>query len=356
MRNRISSQVVNRESPNELTRRQQALLVAAVHRFVATAAPVGSHQVAGQYRLGVRAATVRTMMAELEDAGYFYQPHTSAGRIPTEKAFRYYVDNLVPFARLGLKDRAHIELHYSAASRDIAEVMRETPRLLALLTGQAAIVMAPRPESMNLEGVQFVRVRERQVLAVFFAVGGGVHHCLVGTDNDHSQEELERMACYLNESLHGRTLQEARCWIEDRLKEERARYDRFLKAALELGGAMAERAASVDVYVEGSARALEQPEFADPDKMRELVRALEDKTALLKLLERSLSQPYPTVSIGSENFDRHLAAFSVVAAPYQRDSLPLGSVAVVGPMRMDYGRVVPVVDYTARALSRLLGG
>jgi heat-inducible transcriptional repressor len=343
------------EGNSELTRRQHALLMAMLQEFIATAEPVGSHQLAARHPLGVRAAMVRNLMGELEDSGFLHQPHTSAGRVPTEKAFRYYVDQLIPPPPIAHQDRTQIELHYSVTSGDVNAIIRDTSRLLALMTGQAALVTAPRLDAARLERVTFIRMRERTVLAIFIAAAGGVHHRLIDSDADHPQDELDRMAAYLNESLSGRTLEQARRWIEERLHEERARYDGFVRAALILGGAIAQLWNPAEVYVEGSSKAVEQPEFANSSRMRELLRALEDKTALLDLLERTLTGERRTmVSIGSENFDGRLAAFSVVAAPYASGVMPLGSVAVVGPVRMDYERVIPLVDYMARRLSRVL--
>ena len=337
-----------------LARRRRALLLAVVQDFITTAEPVGSLHIASKYSLGVRAASVRSMMAELEEEGYLYQPHTSAGRVPTDRAFRYFVDNIVPNQRqIGFQERTRIQFHYSERTGDPAEVMRNTSRLLALLTGQAAVVVAPRLESVVLERVNFVRVRPRHVLAIFVAVAGAIQNRLVETDQDHSQDELDRMSRYLNECLNGRTLEAARRWIEVALSEERARYDGFARAALSLGDAVISRPAPAEVYVEGNAKALEQPEFSDVNRLKELLRALEDKTALLNLLERSLKESGPMVSIGSENSDARLTDFSVVAAAYG-GLTTLGSVAVVGPVRMDYGRVIPLVDYTAKALSRVL--
>ncbi len=342
------------EQNGERTRRQHTLLLAAVQEFITTAEPVGSQQLVAHHQLGVRAAMVRNLMAELEEAGYLVQPHTSAGRIPTDKGFRYYVDHLMVQPRIGFEDRSQIELYYSAPSGDIHEVIRDTSHLLSLMTGQAALVMAPRLEAVMLERVQFVRLREREVLAVFVAVAGGVQNRFVQTDADHSQVELDRMAGYLNESLRGRTLEQARKWIEDRLKEDRAKYDRFMHTALILGGTIAGGSTAAELYVDGSSKALDQPEFADPNRLRELLRALDDRTALLELLEQSVSLPGPMISIGSENFDARLSGFSVVAAAYASGSMPLGSLAVVGPVRMDYDRVIPLVSYTAKALSRVL--
>ena len=338
------------DAENTLSGRRHTLLLAAVSEFIATAEPVGSNQIASRHHLGIKSAMVRNMMSELEDAGFLSQPHTSAGRVPTDKAFRYFVDHLSG-ARIGFEDRSQIELHYSGRGRDLALLMRDTPKLLSILTGQAAMVMAPRLESVELESVNFIRIRQQEVLAVFVATNGTVQNRLVATDRDHPQGELDRMAAYLNESLGGRTLDEAREWIEAQLKLERARYDRFVREALVLGEAIAGRAEPIEVYVDGSVQALEQPEFTDPGKVRELLRALDDKTALLELLERSIREQGLMVSIGSEN--PRLSGFAVVAAPYIGGSKPLGSLAIVGPVRMDYERVIPLVEYTARALSKI---
>ncbi len=337
----------------ELGRRHHVLLLAVIQDFVATAEPIGSQHIASKYSLGVRAATVRSMMADLETENFLYQPHTSAGRVPTDKAFRYYVDYVMPKRQIGRNDRVQIEYCYSERSRDLTEIMRDTSRLLALLTGQAAMVLTPRFEAVALKRVNFIRLRESQVMAVFIAIGGEVQTRVVDSGRDYTQPELERMANYLNEGLEGRTLEQARTWIESVLNEERTRYDRFVRDALTLGDAAVSRPVPVEVYVEGGAKALQQPEFSDPDKLKELLGALEDKSALLDLLERTLTVGNIEVSIGTEH-DPRLSDLSVVTAAYSKGAMPIGSLGVVGPVRMDYERVIALVDYTARALSRVL--
>jgi heat-inducible transcriptional repressor len=353
-----SSHMHASSKPDELPRRQHLLLLAAIHEFIATAQPVGSHQLASRRSLGIRAAMVRNLMAELDESGYLVQPHTSAGRLPTQRAFRYFVDHLT-LPPIRFSDRAQIELHYSVRASDSTGVIRDTSRLLSLMTGQAALVMAPRLEAVQLKQVQLLRLRENEVLAIFVAATGGVHNRFLRTDTDYGQADLDRMSGYLNESLSGRTLEQAREWIVEQLKHERTLYDQFIRAALMMGGgAIALNPSPAEIYVEGSSKALDQPEFADPARTRALLRALDDKTALLDLLERALNESDQSeilVSIGSENFDARLAGLSVVASPYISDAHPLGSLAVVGPVRMDYERVIPLVSYTARALSRALG-
>ncbi|HYA35933.1 MAG TPA: heat-inducible transcriptional repressor HrcA, partial [Candidatus Binataceae bacterium] len=323
------------ERDQSLAGKRRTLLIATVAEFIATAQPVGSQQVAGRHNIGIKSAMARNMMAELEELGYLSQPHTSAGRVPTDKAFRYFVDHMADSTRIAFRDRTQIELHYSERGRDLLALMRDTPRLLSLLTGQAAIVMSPRLETVEIERVNFVRLRESEVLAIFVTKASTVQNRVVACERDHLQDELDRMARYLNESLHGRTLDQARRWIESQLREERARYDSFMREALEFGDAVTGHIEGGELYVEGSVNALEQPEFADPERVKDLLRALEDKTALLQLLERSLEQHTLTVSIGSENVSPKLAAFSVVAAPYTGGAKPPGSVAIVGPVRMD---------------------
>ena len=296
---------------------------------------------------------VRNLMSELEESGFLMQPHTSAGRVPTEQAFRYFVDHLIPTA-IQFQDRTQIELHYSAPAADLNGVIRDTSRLLALMTGQAALVTTPRLDSLKVEHVSFVRLREREVLTIFVVAAGASQSRVVSTGQDYGQADLDRMSAYLNESLGGLTLRQMREWIERQLNLERATYDQFMRSALVLGGAIANNPVPAEIYVEGSSTALDQPEFADPSRTRELLRALDDKTALLDLLERTLKQSGLTVLIGSENLDARLAGLSVVTAAYASGSNPLGSLAVVGPVRMDYERVIPLVGYTARALSRAL--
>src|SRR5215472_14223106 len=187
---------------DELPRRQHSLLLAAIQEFIETAQPVGSHQLAARRQLGIRAAMVRNLMAELDESGYLRQPHTSAGRVPTERAFRYFVDHLSP-PPIRFADRTQIELHYSAPVTDAAGVIRDTSRLLALMTGQAAVVMAPRLDAVELKQVQLLRLHDHEVLAIFVVATGGVHNRLLYTDAVYHQPDLDRISGYLNESLGG---------------------------------------------------------------------------------------------------------------------------------------------------------
>src|SRR5215469_3316581 len=202
---------------DELPRRQHSTLLAAIHEFIATAQPVGSHQLVARRSLGIRAAMVRNLMGALDESGYLRQPHTSAGRVPTERGFRYFVDHL-HLRPIRFADRTQIQLHYSAPTGDSTEMIRDTSRLLALMTGQAALVMAPRLESVQLKQVQLLSLRQDEVLVLFVVATGSVHNRLVLADSGDEQPDLDRMTGYLNKSLCGRTLDGALEWIAEQRK------------------------------------------------------------------------------------------------------------------------------------------
>jgi len=336
----------------ELEPRRKALLRAIVQEFIETAQAVSSRRIAQNYMLGVRPATVRNMMAGLEQEGYLYQPHTSAGRIPTAKAFRHFVDGLVPCPEIGLPERAQIEFHYSDRARDPAQLVRDTSGLLAALTGHTAVATGPYFDSMTLERIELVYLRAHQVTALLVPAGTGVHDCVLETTRDYSQDELTRMSNFVTSLVKGCTLDQAKVRVRRALREQRTLAHPLVREALQLGSELLARSESDAVYVQGSARVLDQPEFAEPKKAQELLDALEDRAALAKALGQIVDQSNPNVAIGRENSDARLSEFSVVAAAYASGPVRLGSLAVIGPLRMDYGRVIALVDYTARALSR----
>lgn len=342
-------------SQDDLSARLGNVLLAAVEEFIASAGPVGSQQLAAHRRLRVGPAMLRSLMAELESSGYLWQPHVSSGRVPTEKAFRFYVNRALAASRISFEDRAQIEYHYSQSASDADEAIRKTSRFLALLTRQAALVMTPRVAQMALARAKFAWLRPRRVMAIVVTDAGTVHSQPVSIDETVSQEQLDRMAAYLNKRLHGLPLAEARRWIEQRRNENWRDDDPPARVGLTLLGAAIDGFASAGLYVEGSARLLAQPEFDDRDSLRGVLETLEDRTTLLGLLEKTLESEGPTVLIGSELANRRLATLSLVAAPYASGARPIGSVGVMGPVRMPYERVIPLVEYTARALSRRLG-
>jgi heat-inducible transcriptional repressor len=339
----------------ELDPRQREILKAIVQEHLTTGEPVGSSAIAGD--LAVSSATVRGVMADLEELGLLEKPHTSAGRIPTDRGYRYFVDTLVQIHPPPRPERELIERALpQEATTD--ELLRETTRLLSNLSRYAAVVTAPGLAQVPLKRIEFVRLKQNRVLAILVAASGLVRNRLLTLDFPMTAEELTRAAAYLNGILADTPLEVVR----ERLTAEKAReqieYDALAAKALALGLRVVDAAGGEgnEVLIEGEKSFLEAPEFADLKRMRELFAALEEKSKLLAVLDRTLNARELRIFIGSETEFSARTGASVVAAPYATQTGVVGSIGVIGPTRMDYSRAIALVDYTARALSRLLGG
>lgn len=338
----------------DLSQRDVQVLQAIIQDYIEHAEPVGSRTLSRGHGLDVSPATVRNVMADLEHLGYLAKPHTSAGRIPTSKAFRLYVDALLQVRPLASRGRAQVERHYAPAPADVPERLLHTGKVLHHLTRLAAVVALPRLSQEVFREIRFIRLREDRVLAVLVTGAGLVQNRVLSLEGSVTQAELDRAGRYLDTLLTSRsTIAEVRRRIEAALAEDRAAYDRLQARALELGREALEETgpAASEVIVEGAASFLDVPEFADAGKIRSLLEALEGKELILRVLERAENASGIRIFIGAES---ELAAddVSLVVASYRRGDAILGTLGVIGPTRMDYGRVAPVVEYTAALLTR----
>ena len=336
------------------TERQKAVLRAVIHDYIHSAEPVGSRTVARRYAFHLGPASIRNIMADLEDLGYLAQPHTSSGRVPTDRGYRFYVDTLMEPAPLSPEEAGLIERRFTPARGQVEGLMRETSQVLGSLSRCAGVVLAPRFDQLQVMRLEFVSLGADRVLLILVATSGVVHHKVVTVDEILPQDELNRIARYLNELLGGLTLREVRQLLVVKMAEEKALYDQLLRRALELGRKTVEEEQAAEVYIGGTAHIMEQPEFAGAEKMRAIFAAFEEKSRLVRVLDRCLEDAGLTVIIGRELGEVGFQGFSVVASPYFQGGSPVGALAVVGPTRMPYDRVVPLVDYTARLVTRLL--
>ena len=334
--------------------RAKKILHAVVSEYLATGEAVGSHTVTRRYGLDVSAATVRTVMGDLEEAGLLRHAHTSGGRLPTERGLRYYVDMLLRVRSLTTTEKEEIRERVGSSPGDVPEVMQRTSRVLRELSHLAVVVQAPRPESDVVQHLEFVQLREGQLLAVIAAASGQIQNKLVTTDAPLSPSDLDRINNYLNELVNGLTLDQARARLIEEIRSERAQHDEMMSRALKLASAAvpAEDAAP-DLFVDGQSNLLAGK--ADLERAKLLLRTLEEKDLLVRLLERTVSAPGICVFIGAEANLADLTDVSVVAAPYGPEGRPLGTIGVVGPARMNYSRVIPLVDFTAEAIGEALG-
>ncbi|MGA7122570.1 MAG: heat-inducible transcriptional repressor HrcA [Polyangiaceae bacterium] len=340
---------------SELSARARQLLYHCVTEYVSTGEPVGSRTLAKKSGLDLSPASIRNVLADLEDAGYLRQPHTSAGRVPTDRAFRLFIDALMQVRDLTSDDEASIRDRFASLETSVphANVMRETGRLLSELTGTAAVVVAPRPEMLVLKQLRFLRTAPEEVLAVLVMKNGTVQNRFLRaavTDAD-----LQRIHNLLDDVVEGRTLGDLRELFERRLQSERVQHDELRRRAFELGGAAVEEAADreTDMVIEGQDRLLEKPEFDDADHVRRLVTALDARKKLVRLLDLAMKDPGGQVVVGEEAGELG-GGLAIVGAPYTAYGHAAGTVGVIGPTRMDYARVLPLVAATASAMSEFM--
>ncbi len=336
--------------------RARRVLYAVVTEYVATGEPVGSRKLARRYGFNLSAATIRNVLADLEEAGYLTQPHTSAGRVPTAAGYRLFIEALAQMRRLGAGERRRIRERIAQLDPARDDLAVEVGRLLAGVTGAAAVVAAPRPESTPLSGLHFLPLDEERVLAVLVGRSGTVENRVVPVDPVPDREQLQRLNNFLAEIAPGRTLTQLREELAAQLESGRQRAARLREVAAALLSATSEGEAPPRLAIEGQELLFERPEFSDADKLRSYLRTLEEHERLLELLERTLRVGSVQVLIGAEAQLGELDDVSVVGAPFGSAESGAGALGVIGPSRMDYARVVPLVDFAARCVGELLAG
>jgi heat-inducible transcriptional repressor len=336
--------------------RAKKILHAVVSEYLATGEAVGSQTVTRRYGLDVSAATVRNVMGDLEEVGLLKHTHTSGGRIPTERGLRYYVDTLLRVRSLSLGEKDDIRERLGGASADVnvnvPEVMQRTSRLLRELSHLTVVVQAPRPESDAVTHLEFVRLREGQLLAVLETSSGTIQNKLVPVDFPIEPGDLERINNYLHDLVTGLPLDQLRARLIEEVASDRAAHDELAARALRLASAAVPIDSSPEVLVDGQSNLLAGK--ADLERAKVLLRTLEEKDLLVRLLERTLGAPGICVFIGAEANLADLTDVSVVAASYGTEGRPLGTIGVIGPARMNYSRVIPLVDFTAEMIGEAL--
>lgn len=329
------------------------MLYHCVSEYVATGEPVGSRTLAKKSGLDLSPASIRNVLSDLEESGYLRQPHASAGRVPTDRAFRLFIDALMHVRALTVEEWSTIRETYSSLEPG-QNVMRETGKLLSALTGTAAVVVAPRPETLVLKQLRFLRTGPSEVLAVLVMKNGTVQNRFLAAQVTES--DLQRIHNLLDDVVEGRTIGDLRDLLERRLQSDRVQHDELRRRAFELGGAAVEQAAGseADLVIEGQELLLEKPEFYDASQVRRLVTALDAREKLIKLLDLAMGTKGGHVAIGDETGDLGGGQLAIVGAPYTSHGQSAGTVGVIGPTRMDYARVLPLVAATASAMSEFL--
>ena len=341
-------------APTDLTERERDVLRVIIQDYIASAEPVGSRSVARRHGVRLSPETIRNVMADLGELGYLSQPHTSAGRVPTDLGYRFYVDYLMERRPLTRAEESMIERRFRPVQGEVEDLMREATKLLSGLSRSVGLVLAPRVDQLAVKRIEFVHLSTERVLVILITTSGQVNHKIVILDDAIPQEELNKIARVLNNLVEGMSLSRVRQLLVKKMAEEKAMYDELLRRALELGQKSFAGETEGDVYIGGTANIMHQPEFADVEKMRSIFGAFEEKSKLLKILDQCLDQDGLTIVIGSENVVQEVQRLSLVTAPYWCAEHLLGTLGVIGPTRMEYSKIIPLVDFTAKLVSQHL--
>lgn len=350
-----------------LSERQALVLRALVAAYVGEAAPVSSGTVSHLLPVPLSSASIRNTMAELEGLGLIEKPHASAGRVPTEEGLRCFVDRLLHPAELAEYERRSLQSRFEQVEG--GSVMQLASRLLSERTRQLGFALAPRIERLVLRRVSLVRLARGRVLVVMIARSGRVEQRVVEEEGQGDQSRLDRMAASLNERLSGRTLVELRAVLESDLRDLQHQADRLVTRALALGlraFQLPEGRLPGELVITSHLGILDQPEFRDPDRLRALLEAVETQERLMEVLDQVLEGAGSRVSIslGNELEEPGLRQCALVAVPYggspgastrgDAGASPLGVLGVLGPTRMDYARIIPLVSYCSQLVTERL--
>ncbi|CAN5167516.1 heat-inducible transcriptional repressor HrcA [soil metagenome] len=349
-----------------LDSRGQIILTAIINEHFVTGEPVGSKVLADKFAnaSGMSSATIRNVMGELEDRGMLEQPHTSAGRVPTDKGYRFYVDNLLGVLSISNDDLFRIGEEYGLNSQDHEtpdRLMERTSHLLSALSNNVGIVVSPSLASDRLQHIEFVNLSDNRILVVLVSTPNIVHNKIIRLNVSFTKEELERTANYLNSEFAGKSLAEIRNEIMILMHEEKALFDKLLQTAVILCTESIEDDDRLgEVFVDGTTNILTKRDFADLERLRELLRTIGEKSRLMQILTECIERDAGAkgdvqVVIGSENRTPSLQHCTIVSAPYRvGNSSAVGTLSVLGPTRMEYARMISIVSYVAQTLERLM--
>jgi heat-inducible transcriptional repressor len=335
--------------------RSKRLLAALVREYIASGEPVASSLLVTAAGLGVSSATVRSILARLEDEGFVEQPHTSAGRVPTSRGYRFYVDLLLGQKR-SLRAAALLEarLRREGSGGAIETLLPQVSHVLSQASRGVGFAVQPAHEAAVFERVEFVPIGAARVLVVIVARGGHVIQKVIDTGEPLGADDLRQAASYLNDEFSGLPLSRAREAVIERIDEERLLYDALLARAMRLASsAFDDLPIEREIYVEGAASLIDAAPELTLDTLQAIVRMIEEKQKLVRVLNEYIDGPGLTIVIGAEHLDPHLRPFSLIASTYD-DGAGVGTVGVIGPTRMRYPRAIAAVDGAAQAVSRVL--
>ncbi|WP_129596747.1 heat-inducible transcriptional repressor HrcA [Anaerophilus nitritogenes] len=335
-----------------LGERKLKILQAIIKDFILTAEPVGSRTLMKKYDLGISAATIRNEMSDLEEMGFLSQPHTSAGRIPSDKGYRLYVDSLMMMDRLAKNQQDAIQKSFLQSFGEIREIITATSKVLSHMTKLTSVVLSPQFEQSKLKSVQLVPIDEKSLLLIVVSESGIVRNAIVRNNEVFSKEHLELITKILNIKLKGLTIGKVNKDVIYDLKCDMKKYTSLVDLIIPVLLATLEDMISVEVYLDGLMNIFQLPEYHNIEKARDFLQMLNHKEHIMDLLLNSKDEL--DITIGTENRHEEMRNCSLVTATYKVNDVIVGKIGVIGPTRMNYDHIVSVVDYVTKNLTQLL--
>ena len=340
----------------ELNQREKAILRSFVQQFILTATPVGSRNITKRYDIGFSPATVRNIMSDLEDSGFINHPHTSAGRVPTDKGYRYYVDSLMDVDKLNSKEKGLIDNGLNQITVETDELVKITSKLLSSITKQIACVTYPNLESGILEKIQIVSLTSTRIMVVISIKSGLVKTITMELDTEMKVSQIESVQLLLNEKLSGLSFEEIRNTFKERFTDVEEDQKPIIRLFVDsVDKLFKDDVRSERLIVTGAKNIIQQPEFENPENFQSIIELIEDKDVIIHIMEKSSESKKEEVfiSIGSEHIEKKLKEYSFVSKEYKFGETS-GTLGIIGPKRMEYSRIVAIVDYLAKVLTEHL--
>lgn len=335
--------------------RSKKVLLAVIQSYIQNPEPVGSRLVTRRFDFGVSPATIRNIMADLEEMGYLAQPHTSSGRIPTDIGYRFYVESLINdmnTERLEFSDQIKSELQRNRSNVDT--LLKDTTRIMSNFSHYLAIASPPRTESIIFHKIDFIMYKENRIAVVILTDEGHIKHRMIDNDFSLKQADLNKFAEYINSRYSGMSVQDIRDHLVKAMRKEKDIFDSLVKRTITLfENALDE---NDDVFISGLNQVVNLPDFSDIERIKALSNAIEEKHMIIKLMDRFIIEEGVNVMIGMENPYENMKNLSLVTSTYRDGDRSMGVVGVIGPRRMNYQAAIAIVDTAARFISDVLLG
>jgi heat-inducible transcriptional repressor len=338
----------------ELNEREKNILRFIIQQFILTANPVGSRNITKRYDIGFSPATVRNIMSDLEDSGFINHPHTSAGRIPTDKGYRFYVDSLMDVQKLRNSEIGLINKSLETNLNETDELLKIASNLLSSITHQIACVTYPKLESGIFEKIQIIQLTSIRILVVITIKSGLIKTITLELNSDLKTSQLDPVQQLLNERLSGLSLKEIRETFKERFKDIIEDQHPIIRLFVDsVDKIFKDDTRGERALITGAKNVIRQPEFENPDSFQSVIELIEDKDIIIHILEKSGEKEQVYISIGSENENEKLNEYSFISKKYQIGEIS-GTLGIVGPKRMEYAKVIAIVDYIAKMISEIL--